>query len=106
MKFFDFVNERGGRVVLQAIDAPPVDFATAQPATPAAVAEVAPHVLVADDNIINQRLSTALLQSRGYTVTIVGDGTLGYPSAAPYDRILVTAGAPRVPLRRPSASRC
>lgn len=28
---------------------------------------------------------------------IVGDGTLGHPPAAPYDRILVTAGAPEVP---------
>ena len=27
----------------------------------------------------------------------VGDGTLGLPAHAPYDRILVTAGAPRVP---------
>jgi ferritin len=26
MKFFEFVNERGGRVVLHAIDQPPVDF--------------------------------------------------------------------------------
>ena len=26
IKFFDFVNERGGRVVLQAIDQPPVEF--------------------------------------------------------------------------------
>jgi protein-L-isoaspartate(D-aspartate) O-methyltransferase len=26
-----------------------------------------------------------------------GDGTLGFPSEAPYDRIIVTAGAPRVP---------
>lgn len=31
-------------------------------------------------------------------VTIIeGDGTLGYPEAAPYDRILVTAAAPRIP---------
>lgn len=28
---------------------------------------------------------------------IVGDGTCGYPSRAPYDAIVVTAGAPRVP---------
>jgi protein-L-isoaspartate(D-aspartate) O-methyltransferase len=28
---------------------------------------------------------------------VVGDGTLGYPGGAPYDRILVTAGAPRIP---------
>jgi len=28
----------------------------------------------------------------------VGDGTLGWPDAQPYDRILVTAGAPEIPL--------
>ena len=28
---------------------------------------------------------------------MVGDGTLGWPPAAPYDAILVTAGGPRVP---------
>jgi protein-L-isoaspartate(D-aspartate) O-methyltransferase len=28
---------------------------------------------------------------------LVGDGTLGWPEHAPYDRILVTAGAPDVP---------
>jgi len=28
---------------------------------------------------------------------LVGDGTLGYPPAAPYDRIIVTAAAPKVP---------
>jgi len=36
----------------------------------------------------------------GYSdrVTVVeGDGTLGYPDAAPYDAILVTAAAPRIP---------
>lgn len=30
-------------------------------------------------------------------VCLVGDGSQGYPPAAPYDGILVTAGAPRVP---------
>jgi protein-L-isoaspartate(D-aspartate) O-methyltransferase len=28
---------------------------------------------------------------------LVGDGTLGWPEGAPYDRILVTAGAPTIP---------
>jgi protein-L-isoaspartate(D-aspartate) O-methyltransferase len=28
---------------------------------------------------------------------IEGDGTLGWPDEAPYDRIVVTAGAPRIP---------
>ncbi len=32
-----------------------------------------------------------------YVTVIVGDGTLGYPDMAPYDRIIVTAAAPRIP---------
>jgi len=32
-----------------------------------------------------------------YVKVIVGDGTLGYPDAAPYDKIIVTAAAPSVP---------
>ncbi|MCQ5341078.1 MAG: protein-L-isoaspartate(D-aspartate) O-methyltransferase [Candidatus Verstraetearchaeota archaeon] len=41
------------------------------------------------------------LKRTGYDdrVTVIeGDGTLGYPEAAPYDRILVTAAAPSIPL--------
>ena len=39
------------------------------------------------------------LDALGYqnVQVVVGDGSLGYPAAAPYDAILVTAGAPRVP---------
>jgi len=40
------------------------------------------------------------LERTGYSdrvVVIVGDGSLGYEEAAPYDRIMVTAGAPRIP---------
>jgi protein-L-isoaspartate(D-aspartate) O-methyltransferase len=39
------------------------------------------------------------LNDLGYTNVHVhtGDGTLGYPPAAPYDRILVTAAAPAAP---------
>ena len=40
------------------------------------------------------------LERAGYTprVTLVqGDGSLGYPDRAPYERILVTAAAPRIP---------
>ena len=41
----------------------------------------------------------ATLAALGYTnvSVVVGDGTLRDPAAAPFDRILVTAGAPRVP---------
>lgn len=40
------------------------------------------------------------LRKAGYSdrVTLVqGDGSLGYPDQAPYDRIVVTAAAPKVP---------
>jgi protein-L-isoaspartate(D-aspartate) O-methyltransferase len=40
------------------------------------------------------------LQKAGYSdrVTLVqGDGSLGYPDRAPYDRIVVTAAAPKIP---------
>ncbi|MBI5366283.1 MAG: protein-L-isoaspartate(D-aspartate) O-methyltransferase [Planctomycetes bacterium] len=36
------------------------------------------------------------LEYTRYTLR-VGDGTLGWPEAAPFDRILVSAGSPRVP---------
>ncbi len=37
------------------------------------------------------------LRRAGYSIALVeGDGTLGYPRESPYDRIVVTAGAPRL----------
>nr|MDO8117698.1 protein-L-isoaspartate O-methyltransferase [Candidatus Sigynarchaeota archaeon] len=44
--------------------------------------------------------ASAVINKLGYgdmISVIVGDGTVGYPEKAPYDRILVTAAAPRVP---------
>jgi protein-L-isoaspartate(D-aspartate) O-methyltransferase len=40
-----------------------------------------------------------VLTLQGYTNIdfILGDGTLGFPEKAPFDRIIVTAGAPKVP---------
>lgn len=39
------------------------------------------------------------LQAMGYTnfTPLVGDGTLGWPGQAPFDRIIVTAAGPQVP---------
>ena len=34
---------------------------------------------------------------KDYVTVIVGDGSKGYPDEAPFDRIIVTAGAPSVP---------
>ena len=41
----------------------------------------------------------ALLESLGYSNVWVrvGDGTLGWPDEAPFDRIIITAGGPSVP---------
>ncbi len=43
--------------------------------------------------------ATKRLESLGFrnVITIVGDGTLGWPAQAPFDRIIVTAAAPSVP---------
>jgi len=40
----------------------------------------------------------AVLADLGYhnVTVVVGDGSLGHPEAAPYDRIIVTAGAPQI----------
>jgi protein-L-isoaspartate(D-aspartate) O-methyltransferase len=46
------------------------------------------------------RVARSNLEKAGYSdrVTLVeGDGSLGYPDRAPYDRIVVTAAAPKVP---------
>jgi len=43
-------------------------------------------------------LARANLAACGYRVeVVVGDGTLGYPPRAPYDCVIATAGAPRIP---------
>jgi protein-L-isoaspartate(D-aspartate) O-methyltransferase len=46
------------------------------------------------------RIARSNLEKAGYSdrVTLVhGDGSLGYPDRAPYDRIIVTAAAPKIP---------
>lgn len=46
------------------------------------------------------RFARSNLERAGYSdrVTLVhGDGSLGYPDRAPYDRILLTAAAPAIP---------
>lgn len=45
------------------------------------------------------RASNLLLNELGYANVLItlGDGTCGLPKYAPYDRIIVTAGSPKVP---------
>ena len=46
------------------------------------------------------KMAQGVLNELGYTnIKIrVGDGTLGWPEEAPFDRIIITAASPRIPL--------
>jgi protein-L-isoaspartate(D-aspartate) O-methyltransferase len=65
----------------------------------AILAELAAHVFSIERHAELAAAGRATLAALGYTNVdvVVGDGTLGLAEHAPFDRILVTAGAPRVP---------
>jgi protein-L-isoaspartate(D-aspartate) O-methyltransferase len=64
--------------------------------------QIGPHGHVYTVELVPElvRVARSNLEKAGYSlrVTLVeGDGSLGYPDRAPYDRIVVTAAAPKVP---------
>jgi protein-L-isoaspartate(D-aspartate) O-methyltransferase len=64
----------------------------------AILAELGAHVFSVERIPALAERARTLLDALGYDVAIhVGDGTLGWPEEAPFDRILVTAGAPDLP---------
>ena len=65
----------------------------------AILAELAAQVFSIDRKVGLADHARSLLESLGYrNIRIrVGDGTLGWPEEAPFDGIIVTAGAPQVP---------
>ena len=65
----------------------------------AILAELAARVISIERRPELADAARATLASLGYenVEIVVGDGTLGLAGRAPFDRILVTAGAPRVP---------
>jgi protein-L-isoaspartate(D-aspartate) O-methyltransferase len=65
----------------------------------AVLAELAGHVWTIERHPELAHQAEELLLQLGYTnvTVIVGDGSLGFPSEAPYDAIIVTAAAPRLP---------
>jgi len=68
---------------------------------PAAVGTELPpgvRVLVADDNLVNQRVASALLSSRGAAVTVVGDGQEAVEALADgvFDIVLMDVQMPRL----------
>ena len=65
----------------------------------AILAELAAQVFTIDRVASLLAQAEQILTSLGYSniKTRVGDGTLGWPEAMPFDAIIVTAGAPRCP---------
>jgi protein-L-isoaspartate(D-aspartate) O-methyltransferase len=66
----------------------------------AVIAEIASKVVTVEVIPELAKRSKKLFGELGYknVEVIVGDGTLGYPKEAPYDAIIVTAGAPSIPM--------
>jgi protein-L-isoaspartate(D-aspartate) O-methyltransferase len=65
----------------------------------AVLAELAATVYTIERLAVLASTARATLDAFGYTnvVTRVGDGSLGWSEAAPFDAIIVTAGTPQVP---------
>lgn len=65
----------------------------------AILAELAKDVITVEKNESLAQTARERLASLGYRniEVVLGDGTLGWPSAAPFDAILVAAAAPSVP---------
>jgi protein-L-isoaspartate(D-aspartate) O-methyltransferase len=65
----------------------------------AVLAEIAGQVISMERHTLLADSARQRLEALGYSniTVIVRDGTLGYPEAAPYDAILITAGAPDIP---------
>ena len=66
----------------------------------AVLAALGAHVVTVERVRKLSRFAQDNLDSIGYgdnTVCCVGDGSLGWPEHAPYDRILITAAAPHLP---------
>jgi len=65
----------------------------------ALLAELTQTVLTIERHAELAEHARATLQELGYqnVTVVVGDGSLGYPEGAPYDRIFVAAASPRTP---------
>ena len=65
----------------------------------AVLAEIVPEVFTIERDPLLAERAKELLEELGYKNIRfkIGDGTLGWPEEAPFDRIIVTAAAPAVP---------
>ena len=66
----------------------------------AVLAEMGAHVISLERIPVLAERARSILESLGYAHRVrvqLADGTLGWPAEAPYEAILVTAGAPQIP---------
>jgi signal transduction histidine kinase/CheY-like chemotaxis protein len=89
--------------VIQGGDPPAIDREIAHPSPPLAAAGVRGHVLVAEDNPVNQELILAMLEGMGARVNIVGNGRdavatvrESWAQRRPYDLILMDCQMPEL----------
>jgi CheY-like chemotaxis protein len=56
------------------------------------------HVLIAEDNVVNQRLTTRLLEKQGHKVTVVDNGlaALAILAQQPFDLVLMDVQMPEM----------
>ncbi|HVW03090.1 MAG TPA: response regulator, partial [Planctomycetaceae bacterium] len=75
----------------------PMEEAEADRTTPAPLRPGPLHVLLAEDNLVNQRLATRLLEKQGHSVVIAADGEDAYRAfeREPFDLILMDVQMPR-----------
>ena len=90
-------------VMSAALEARPTDHVlevgTGSGYQAAILAHLARDVITIERHAVLAAAAECILRSLGILTVrvIVGDGTEGFPACAPYDRILVTAGAPAIP---------
>jgi len=90
-------------LMLEALEISPSDkvleVGTGSGYVTALLAELAAHVVSIERHASLADSARALLHRLGYpnVIVVTGDGTRGFPEAAPYDAIVVSAAAPKIP---------
>jgi two-component system, sensor histidine kinase and response regulator len=84
------------RAIMRALGMPLEQEEPSEAARPEAVERRSLHVLLAEDNLVNQKLAARLLQKRGHRVTVVGTGreVLAHLENGSYDLVLMDVQMP------------
>src|SRR5262249_15616810 len=79
-------------------DLPVKPASAAQPQGPVPPAQRRLHILLAEDNAVNQKVAVRLLENRGHTVVVVENGkaTLAALERQPFDLVLMDVQMPEM----------